>query len=295
MREFYTKKVKQLQTQLQEQQGAGKNDSQRRRTGRHNDKQPLGNNDEHFLEGGKEGEHHGQRQGHEPSAKTDAEVQAVQEQPESNGEGSNGRMTEKEEAAVQAKVAWSEETSREQHDRDDEEAKASQIARQKLQEAYVEAVERSASKVATLERQLEEANTRLEEKERESQRVGELERALNDSEERRHELEAEKGRLEELAGPGAARVKEVMADVDARLEEMRRTLPSDETSWMGTRERQWLWIAQHARRVGAQEAVAARKEAEKAVAAKNDELASFRQEVDAILAAALRQQQPLRQ
>jgi len=152
VREFYTKKVKQLQTQLQEQQGTGKNDSQRRRTGRHNnDKQPSGNNEEHLLEGGKEGEHHGQGQGHEPSPKTDAEVQAVQEQLGSNGEGSSGRMAEKAEAAVQAKVAWSEETSREQRDESDEEAKASQIARKKLQEAYVEAVERSASKVANLE------------------------------------------------------------------------------------------------------------------------------------------------
>jgi hypothetical protein len=163
-------------------------------------------------------------------------------------------------------------------------ARASKMARQQLQEAYSEVVERSAQRIASLERQLEDAR-----KQAEGLSSQEGERA-NRAERRVQELESEKAELEQSLQPQSQRVREELKQIDRKLVEMQRGMPEDAWSYTGARERQWLWIANQARRMGAAEASEARANAERAVKAKNDELNSFRRELDSILAAALAHQ-----
>lgn len=168
---------------------------------------------------------------------------------------------------------------------EDDEARASKMARQQLQEAYSEAVERSAARIASLERQLDEAR-----KQAEGISTEETERA-NKAERRVQELEQEKAELQQSLQPMSQRGQTELREIDNKLIEMQRGMPEDAWSYNGARERQWLWIAKQARRLGEAEAAEARADADRAVQAKNDELSTFRQELDAILAAALAHQE----
>jgi hypothetical protein len=310
LRDFYGKKVKHLQSQLETERshigGAAAQQQQQQHGSRRGARSGRGSSAAHD-------EGHDAEDGNDaPECETaNAEVQACTEAAESTDDASaQVELLMDEHQSVHGAVVSAEPASSTEAEHGGEaadsskrwprvatkhaaegaesiagdNARASKMARQQLQEAYSEVVERSAQRIARLERQLEDAR-----KQAEGLSSQEGERATR-AERRVQELESEKAELEQSLQPQSQRVREELKQIDRKLVEMQRGMPEDAWSYTGARERQWLWIANQARRMGAAEASEARANAERAVKAKNDELNSFRRELDSILAAALAHQ-----